>query len=569
MNKLFLILLLIPFASSPYAQTVDHNEMFSAFAGDIILMDSAVVARLLNDPDRRPILIDSDGDGKADTKYFINTDERHSDTRQPLLVKVVDEDGDMGADGVTDLDSDIYIADWYADGSIDRIVDYCDLDGDNDVDEQYLYQWTENEHLINRLPKQIPGPAYLVAWAKDYGDDNRLWYHTNYEYGQRVTQWKTDFNGDEMFVYLFFYDHEEGKLVPIWENAFSFYDLDGDTYSEEVVRFSGSGISTNDLRYSMDIDNDSVGKNCHDFDFSLSCIGPATFDVADSRSVTIRGVKTEPIIQWEKMRQVSKAKQWQQIHLTWDENDCNVDPLEGRMHNERWEGVISHGNDYIRQIGGPSCGPYNKRNEVDTDASGGMQFYISPIDRKMHLFGAERGWLEVDYNYDNISDMRIDMLDNDGDGYFDTWMIDANADSSYERTVTVENDEQTVLPFNYEELNAEYVNLLDMAITNNETLLISLKRLLKSRDNSFTENDIERYFKTELAGYGVEFELGKKMLLSRESKRYYFDIIRECYWNQLIKQSLDDAWLKQASNLYDDGKYMELAVFIDKTMKIK
>ncbi len=550
---------------SAQASENDSNAAFADFAGETVLMKPDIVKQLLNDSEHTPLLIDSNGDGKVDRKYFIDTDERHGDRCQPLVVMVIDEDGDMGSSGITDLDSDCYVADWHGDGTIDRIVDYNDLDGDNDVDEQYLYQWTENEHLKNRMPKKVSDKAYLVAWAKDYGDDNRLWYHTNYEYGQHITQWKTDFNGDEMFVYLFFFDREEQKLIPIWENAFSFYDLDDDTFSEEVVRFSGSGINAENLRYSMDLDNDSEKDNVHDFDFSLSCIGPVSFGESDSERVMIRGRVTEPILRWDRMRQISKEARWNQIHLTWDENDCNVDPLPGRLHNERWEGVISHDNEYIPRVGGPSCGPYNKRNEVDTDASGGMQMYFSPVDARLHLFGAESGWIAVDYDYDTIPDMRIEMEDRDGNGYFDLWRYDTDADNSDERIVKCESDVKELLPFDYNELQKYHTPSVQKSVDESERMIRAMKHLLS--DAGQDGDNIETYYYNELAAYDPDFALGKKMLASVESRRYYYDLIRERYWGAVSDRFNVRKWFENCRKAYDCGDIALAAEILENVAK--
>ena len=86
------------------------------------------------------------------------------------------------------------------------------------MDEQVLYQWSDMRHFLAQSPKNYNGRAYCAAWARDYGDDNRLWYDINYEYNQRTTQWLTDFNGDEMFVYAFFYSYEENIFYPKFEN---------------------------------------------------------------------------------------------------------------------------------------------------------------------------------------------------------------------------------------------------------------------------------------------------------------------------------------------------------------
>ena len=59
---------------------------------------------------------------------------RGIETRRPLLVRVIDEDGDLRMGDEPDYDSDLYLADWQADSAVNVVCDYTDLDGDNDVD---------------------------------------------------------------------------------------------------------------------------------------------------------------------------------------------------------------------------------------------------------------------------------------------------------------------------------------------------------------------------------------------------------------------------------------------------
>ena len=77
------------------AQT--NNEIFEKMVGPQTKMDPAVVGQVLKDGPGKKVRIDTDGDGRVDTLYFIDADSRHSGTRNPIVVKVVDEDGDMDA----------------------------------------------------------------------------------------------------------------------------------------------------------------------------------------------------------------------------------------------------------------------------------------------------------------------------------------------------------------------------------------------------------------------------------------------------------------------------------------
>ena len=59
--------------------------------GREIHMDPAISAQVLSAEAGTKIRVDSDGDSRIDCIYFIDTDDRHQNTRSPLLVKIIDE----------------------------------------------------------------------------------------------------------------------------------------------------------------------------------------------------------------------------------------------------------------------------------------------------------------------------------------------------------------------------------------------------------------------------------------------------------------------------------------------
>lgn len=516
------------------AQT--NNEIFEKMVGSRVAMDPIVVARLLKEEPGKKIRLDTDGDGRIDAIYFIDTDSRHSGTRHPMVVKIVDEDGDMDATGEGDLDSDLYVVDWYGDGTVDRVIDYIDTDGDGDLDEQVLYQWAEYDHFKKIAPRLHHGRAYAAAWAKDIGDDNRLWYDVDYEYNQERCQWKTDFNGDEVFIFCFFFDYEKNRFYPGFENPFAFYDLDGDNVSEEVVRIGAAGTTAENLRYSMDLDGAAGDRMRHSYDFSITALGSVTIPRSASRNLVLRGIPTGDFLAWEEVRPLAKEANWSKAHLTWNEDGNNIDIAKGNDHSERWEGVINHGSAEFPQMGGPSCGPFNKRNEIDRDNSGRFRMYVSPADQRLHLYGAETGWIKVDYDYDGKPDMNIVMEDTDLNGFFDLWKYDLDGDGVFERERRVADDRAFLYEFDYAALRPVHLKTLNRAVSGNQALIDALKAVLKKKEKRFETDAVESYFSESLVkDYDRGFGLGKKIKASGEGTRYYQDLIRERYWNRLLK----------------------------------
>jgi len=549
------------------------NDIFERLVGPAAKMDPAVVEMVLKSLPGMKFRLDTDGDGRADTIYFIDNHERHSADRQPLLVKVVDEDGDMEETGEGDRDSDLYIADWNGDGTVDRAVDYIDLDHDQDVDEEVQYRWHENLQFRDDTWESLvyDGRAYSAFWARDVGDDNRLLFERNYEYNQETTQWQCDFNGDEIIVYAFLYDAGENRFVPGWENPFCWYDLDGDDLAEEVVRLTGNRGIIRSLRYSWDIDDDNGEESPRDYDLSITSLGPVSYGEEDCFRLVLRGIPTGPVVAWEKARELAKKADWSKAHLTFDENDNNIDPREGQAHNERWEGVLNHPNEYFPQVGGPSCGPFNKRNEVDSDNSGGFNFYYSAVDRRWHLFGAEVGWIKADYDYDGIMDMEIRFEDRDADGFFDLWKYDLDADGEWDREFRLEKDETERVPFEYELLHRAYVRELGTVIEENRRLIETLKIALRKLEPNFVVDPVEEYFAERLAKeYDRGFRLGEKIKKSREANRYYSDLIRERYFMRFLNVAEGKiSAVEEILKVFQAGEYGKAAEILEKALKIR
>ncbi len=471
---------------------------------------------------------DLDGDGDADIATFVDPAPRHSDSRRPMLVRVIDDDDDMSADGAGDRDSDCYVADWNADGLIDRVVDYWDLDGDGDADRM---------DLISRRGLWFRDRIGLTV-VEDIGDDDRMWHTRDYEYSQRTTQWKTDFNGDECFT-MFAYDMQRGRFVPFFEDPFCHYDIDDDGLVEVVIRGNGDhGYVLKTLRYSYDMDNDNDWLHRRDYDFSFNGRGPVTIPAEACRPIPLRdGSETEPALPWDKTRETVEALPWKQCSLCWDEIDNNVNVLDKdeRWH-ERWEGV-----------GGYAMREGNKRWEHDADHSGKMSLYLSKVDRRIHLKGAEKGEIKVDYDFDNKSDAVFGYADTDDDGLIDTWTYDADADGKPERTYKAEPHAVDIEP-PIEKRTTLYRYALIDALDQNQRLIDAIKLALGRTARSPAEEWFIR--KRPESFYNPE-----KLPRSLETLRYYQDVIREELWTitldamqagrlELDRKTLEDAYAK-------------------------
>ena len=533
------------------------QELFRRLFGEkVVTFDPAAVAKIKRLPPGERLKLDTDGDGKIDTIYFIDTDPKHEPQFRPILVKVIDQDGDMDSDGDGDLDSDLYVADWHADGTVDAVVEYKDTDHDNGVDEMGIYTYSAKNATLGT-------DAIQVWWSRDIAGTHQLWDTINYRYQQPECQFRTAFGGDEIFS-SYIFDSEKGRWVPSWENPFAFYDEDGDHLAEVAIRFSGSGDRMESMRYSFDADNDTDGENVHDYDFSFSCLSAAHRAITVPRSlmetVRLRGGPVDPLLSWQNARRFGESADWGKVQLTWVENDNNVDSGRGGDPHERWEGVIASGTDAFPQVGGPPVGPYNSRYEGDLDNSGKMKLYYLAEDHRIHLSGADTGWLKVDYNYDGKMDMEFRYRDSDHDGIIDSWDIDVDGDGKPDRTVHAAHPHSQPVPLHYKSLTAFYNRTLDQSLSGNQVLIDELKAVLKSHETGFKVDEIESYYVSDLANYRKEAGVGQKIRNSRAGTRYYQDLIRERYFFRLTKALAGRPdLLKRVEANYDAGDYVRTA----------
>ncbi len=463
------------------------------------------------------LTLDTNGDGKTDELWYLDTSPRHE--IQPLLVRVVDEDGDMGVNSRGDLDSDCYYWDWHADGTVDVVTDYQDNDHDQDVDEMGIFydkEWNDGQ------------PHLTVWWAVDVGDDNLLWYDVEGTYDQPRCQYRTHFSGDELF-YQFRLDEGAPIWINVWEDPFAFYDWDGDRCAEEVVRISAVGHEIKNLRYSMDADNDAYGSRTHDYDFSITAIpdeaglSPAA---EASAPMTIRGIATAPVLTWEHTRKFAQAAPWGQALLTWDELNSNTDGNAAEDPNERWEGILNQASKSgaFPQVGGPPASKWNKRVELATKPQAPLRLYLDTADQRFHLLGASEGYLDVDYNLDGQTDAAYRYADENGDGVLDKRFFDADADGVEDCAWPLAGKSKE-FPLEFKGIAAEYTRQTHAALEASRSFVQMAERVLGGLPPK--AQAAKEFFATKLADYLPEREVGRRLRETEAGARFYLELMRD------------------------------------------
>ncbi len=562
------------------AQSAKQKLLERVF-GDAVKLDPATVAKVKASKPGERLFIDRDGDGKNDEVWYIDTAVRHMPHTRPVLVRVIDEDGDLDKHKGGDLDSDLYVADWKADGTVDVVLDYQDNDGDNDLDEMGCYYWAARYGYIG-------GPALLVWWGRDDGDDNLLWHDVSCTYSQSRCQYRCHFSGDEQLV-EFGIKADLEKWVPIFEDPFLFYDPDKDGCSEVVLRVSGQEEYVESIRYSFDVDDDAYGRRTHDYDFSITALAPGTRWFKKDRKVLserkapaamlettkLRGIPTGPWLKRDCALKWVNESSWPRAVLTWDEMNANCEGNHKRDPYERWEGVIAHSSKNFPQIGGPPCSALNKRNEVAVKGVKNLRLYLDQTDWRLHLEGATEGWLHVDYNLDGKVDAKITYFDDNEDGYFDRRQLDVDADGQFDfewpmmgkdGLLGISSRSLMILGLRFSGLTHSYRRVPLKVLEPSQVFIDTAKAALAEKTGRNDPTDVECFWLTKLESWMPRTHLGRRMRKTPGGARLYVELLRDRLLAELQKEFGGSAAWGYLQDWYGNGHYVEAARVIQRSL---
>jgi hypothetical protein len=523
LNSTLVAAMLFSIAAAAHGQEA-KQKLFERVFGDAVRLDPAMVAKVKAGKPGERFFVDRNGDGKNDEVWYIDTAYRHTAKARPLLVRAIDEDGDLDSWKGPDLDSDLYVVDWNADGPVDVVLDYQDNDGDNDVDEMAFYFYMTEHPYFGK-------DVLRVWWGSDDGDENLLWYDIDYTYDQSTCQYRCHFSGDESFV-AFGLRMEDKEWVSAFENPFLFYDPDGDTCSEVVLRVEGQGNQVRAIRYSFDADDDAYGRRTHDYDFSITARAPEDHPIivpADAMTSTkLRGIPTQGWLRRDKAQEFVQKAQWDRVLLTWDEMNANTEENVERDPHERWEGVIAHGNPEFKQVGGPPCSTLNKRYELAHKPVSPMRLYYDPSDRRIHLKGADEGWLETDYDFDGKADARCKWFAADDNGYLRQRLLSPNLASGGGGMVLVHGKTQPRdIDLDWRAISDVYKQTLDETLADSQALIDAEKALLVLGKSPSILDPAEVFFTTKLESWMPATGLGAYMRKTPAGARFYIDLVRD------------------------------------------
>jgi hypothetical protein len=151
---------------------------------------------------------------------------------------------------------------------------------------------------------------------------------------------------------------------------------------------------------------------------------------------------------------------------------------EHKQDDYRWEGIFwMWERRFMENTGGP-CQKWNMRREWSGKATDRRELYYSEVDRRIHLFGAEEGWIEVGRFGGMEALGEIRMYDTDKNGYFDRWEVYLGKDPQPVRVTRVADERARRVDFDLEKLTGFYSDqVLPQALAANEKLLKAMREV--------------------------------------------------------------------------------------------
>ncbi len=433
----------------------------------------------------------------------------------------IDDDDDMkDGDREGDLDNDCVMIDINGDGKyggeLDLIIDWSDQNGDGKADIQTI---------VDNGKKDNKGKwASHYIWFMDEDNDGVFSYidwdtfkFEGWDHDGRANFF-ADYNGKSKMIKVHITTWNLTNLEYNWENPFLFFDPDHDGYTEMAIRVVDEPISISDpndtlkawefsrkaslVQMTFDMDNDSEADKELDYDMSLKFMGDG-FEYSDQVHLLNNnsGLAAADYLfddpRWRHLDRLvypdhettydltfNRGK-WDQCWFVFDEDDdC-----------QRWERVEFYEPKDPFKIGtknggldhNPQADPAGDRGEWDTDFSGEGQLYISPLDGRLHLYGAEYGYWRIDQNatyYQGWQGWRgpnlqpedfdkaepnvfgtIKYVDTDDNGYLDEVSLDMDGDMVYESVYSllelgIKDETNLIVTKNYK--YADFVSIYHM-----------------------------------------------------------------------------------------------------------
>lgn len=415
------------------------------------------------------LILDEGGEARDRMAVRIESYDLGGGTKAEILVWTIDDDGDNSLKAGGDFHDDCYLYDLNRDGQVDLMVDYADENGDGQADfmevryfeRGYLVKgWFgyDFEHIGEII--KFKNPLDLMAERFSQNFSGKKLYFKNIYQGSKRSWWPAE-------------------ICP----AASF-DLNNDSLTDLVVHFNledeATGPVIGSLDISYDADRNNSLENPFHYDLGLVLEGKQEYNLEEFRiySDKRRPPQEALAIPYEMILDQIQGYQAQRAGLSWKE--FPDEKLDRQPESKGFEG---HGIGWLwerRQLAGSSSNiqKWNVRREVAYNLDGSVELYYSQLDQKIHLFGAEEGWLPIG-NFAGMPAVgEIRYFDTDGNGFFDRREIYLASSSRPVFVLSSRKEKSQKLSFDFDlqRLSEFYLNeALPAAVSQTDKLIQAMK----------------------------------------------------------------------------------------------
>ena len=215
------------------------------------------------------------------------------------------------------------------------------------------------------------------------------------------------------------------------------------------------------IRYSFDIDQLSGKAFPLHYDCGFNLVGKVPYDVPGMRrsNALRRPPQVTVVVPHDRLRDVCDRYEANETGFTWHEghdDTITIGDAPDPKLDFRWEGVFwIWERRFMENTGGPGQ-KWNVRREWSRKPSKRREVYYSAVDGRLHLYGAEEGWIQIGHfaGLGEIGEVR--MYDTNGNGFFDRWEVWLGDAPVPARVSIVRDDVSLWMPWNYADVCAFY-----------------------------------------------------------------------------------------------------------------
>lgn len=386
-----------------------------------------------------------------------------------VMVWVIDDDGNDSLKAGGDFHDDCYLYDLNRDGQVDLMVDYADENEDGQADFMEV-RYFERGYLVR-------------GWfGYDFENIGELLKFKN-PLELMVENFSQNLNGQKLY-FKNVYDRASRSWRPAEVCPLASFDFNGDGLSDLVVRFNLDPELAEPVIGSLEISYDVDRSNNQDhpfhYDLGLVLVGrqPYGKDECQIYSSKRRPPQAVCSIPYDKIPGWLRDIEVTAAGFSWKEYpDETLEKIKG------WQELEGQGIGWSWErkrlpLASASRQKWNVRREVASRSAAQVEFYYSPVDQRIHLLGAEEGWLPVGYlaGLPRVGEIRY--FDTDGNGYFDRREIYLAASTRPVLVLPLTEKGNIKLPFDLNRISEFYLTeVLPAALARSEALLRAMGKI--------------------------------------------------------------------------------------------